>query len=117
MGETLIVEKKALQRGMYRNDVLKLLAMITMLIDHIGYMYFPGEMMWRTIGRLAFPIFAYQIAIGYSKTSNLKKYVQRLTLFAFITQIPYWFFNSSHARALHPVTRLVRGELSTVFIS
>lgn len=93
MVETLVVEKKVLQRSAYRNDMLKLLALVTMLVDHIGYMYFPDEMLFRIIGRLAFPIFAYQIALGYSRTSNLKKYVLRLSLFALITQIPYSFFN------------------------
>jgi hypothetical protein len=93
MGETLVAEKKVLQRGLYRNDMLKLLAIVTMLIDHIGYMYFPGEMLFRTIGRLAFPIFAYQIALGYSHTSNLKKYISRIFSFALITHIPYSFFS------------------------
>lgn len=93
MVETLVVEKKVLQRSAYRNDMLKLLALVTMLVDHIGYMYFPNEMLFRIIGRLAFPIFAYQIALGYSRTSNLKKYVLRLSLFALITQIPYSFFS------------------------
>jgi hypothetical protein len=91
--ETLVVEKQMLQRSAYRNDTLKLLALVTMLIDHIGYMYFPNEVLFRIIGRLAFPIFAYQIALGYSRTSNLKKYVLRLSLFALITQIPYSFFS------------------------
>lgn len=91
--ETLIYEDKVLKKASYRNDMLKLLAMVTMLIDHIGYMYFPNETLFRIIGRLAFPIFAYQIAIGYSKTSNLKKYVFRLSVFAIITQIPYSYFN------------------------
>lgn len=93
MGETIIVEKKVLQKNDYRNDVLKIFAMATMVIDHIGYMFFPGQLIYRTIGRLAFPIFAYQIAIGYSKTSNLGKYVLRLLIFAVIAQLPYWFFN------------------------
>lgn len=90
---TLAVEKKVLQKNAYRNDTLKILALATMLVDHIGYMFFPNEMLFRIIGRLAFPIFAYQIATGYSRTSNLKKYVLRLSLFALITQIPYSFFN------------------------
>lgn len=93
MIETSLIEKEVLQRNTHRNDILKLLAFVTMLIDHIGYMYFPDEVIFRIIGRLAFPIFAYQIALGYSKTSNLKKYVFRLSLFALITQIPYSFFN------------------------
>jgi hypothetical protein len=88
-----MIEKKVLQTSAHRNDMLKLLALGTMLADHIGYMYFPNEILFRIIGRLAFPIFAYQIAIGYSRTSNLKKYVLRLSIFALITQIPYSFFS------------------------
>lgn len=84
----MVMEKKT-----YRNDLLKILALVTMLIDHVGYALFPGFMFLRIIGRLAFPIFAYQIAIGYSKTSNLKKYTQRLLIFGLISQIPYSFFN------------------------
>jgi hypothetical protein len=91
--ETLVVEKKVLQTNAYRNDMLKMLALATMLVDHIGYMFFPNEMLFRIIGRLAFPIFAYQIAIGYSRTSNIKKYVLRISLFALLTQLPYSFFN------------------------
>lgn len=91
--EALVVEKKPVQRYQYRNDMLKLVAMATMLVDHIGYMYFPDETLFRIIGRLAFPIFAYQIALGYSRTSNLKKYVIRIFAFALVTQIPYSFFS------------------------
>jgi hypothetical protein len=91
--ETLVVEKKVPQSSTYRNDLLKLLAFVLMAVDHIGYMYFPSDIRFRIIGRLAFPIFAYQIALGYSKTSNLKKYTLRLFIFAVITQIPYSFFS------------------------
>ena len=35
---------------------LKMLAVVTMLIDHIGAIFFPGVMWLRAIGRLAFPI-------------------------------------------------------------
>jgi len=78
-----------------RNDVLKVIAMVTMLIDHIGYIFFPNMMILRTIGRIAFPIFAYLIGIGYEHTSSLKKYMVRLFIFAMITQLPYSFFNKN----------------------
>jgi len=76
-----------------RNDILKVIAMVTMLVDHIGYLFFPSMMIFRTIGRIAFPIFAYLIGIGYHHTSSLKKYMLRLFIFALVTQIPYSFFN------------------------
>ena len=84
---------KAIETVTYRNDMLKLFAILTMLIDHIGYMFFPKYRIFRTIGRLAFPIFAYQLSVGYIKTSNLKKYASRLLSFALISQIPYSFFS------------------------
>ena len=43
---------------------LKMLALITMTIDHIGFIFFPQVWWLRAIGRLAFPIFAYMIAEG-----------------------------------------------------
>lgn len=69
---------------------LKLIAITTMLIDHIGAIFFPGVEWLRMIGRLAFPIFAYFISEGYIKTSNIKKYMLRLLIFAFISQIPFY---------------------------
>lgn len=81
-----------------RNDSLKLIAMITMFIDHLGHMNIIADTFWntlsRTIGRISFPIFAYQIALGYSKTKNLKNYIKRLFIFALISQVPYILFNS-----------------------
>jgi len=76
-----------------RNDAIKIIAMVTMAIDHIGVLLFPSLRILRTIGRIAFPIFAYQIAKGYSKTRNKKKYASRIAIFAVISQIPYMWLN------------------------
>lgn len=75
-----------------RNDVLKFIAIITMIIDHVGAAFFPGIGIFRTIGRIAFPIFAYQLAIGYKHTSNLAAYGRRLFIFACISYVPYIYF-------------------------
>ena len=75
-----------------RNDVLKVIACLSMLIDHIGYGFFPGVMIFRIIGRIAFPIFAYHVAIGVIHTRNINKYMLRLFLFGVISQIPYSLF-------------------------
>lgn len=56
------------------NNTLKIIAMVSMLIDHIGLMIFPQYKILRIIGRLAFPIFAYMIAEGALYTRNRKKY-------------------------------------------
>lgn len=72
--------------------ILKILACIFMLIDHIGYAFFPKVEILRTIGRLAFPIFAFQINIGFDKTKNKEKYILRMILFTLISQLPFYFF-------------------------
>ena len=56
------------------NNQLKIIAMISMLIDHIGVAMFPNVMILRIIGRLAFPIFAYMIAEGCFYTKNKARY-------------------------------------------
>ena len=45
-------------------ELIKLIAMITMLADHAGKMFFPQYYLFRIVGRLAFPIYAYCIAVG-----------------------------------------------------
>ena len=71
---------------------LKIVAIVTMIIDHSGYLIKGGVSYFNYIGRLAFPIFAFQISQGYIHTKNLKKYITRLALFAVISQIPFTLF-------------------------
>ena len=73
---------------------LKIIACITMFIDHLGYAIFHKMSYFNYIGRLAFPIFAYQIGEGYVHTKNIKLYFFRLGLFAIVSQIPYMLFHS-----------------------
>lgn len=88
---------------------LKLIAYVTMLIDHIGAVLVEEIMTspraygvtlnanviyniyfaLRLIGRFAFPIFAFSIYEGFNKTRDVKKYMLRLFLFAIISEIPF----------------------------
>lgn len=62
--------------GILSNFHLKLIALITMTIDHVGMMFFPRYDIFRIIGRLSFPIFAFLIAEGCSYTRNkLKRFL------------------------------------------
>lgn len=65
---------------------LKLIAIISMVIDHIGYALFSNNLIMRSVGRLAFPIFTYCAMIGYFKTRDLKKYILRLFILGLISQ-------------------------------
>ncbi len=77
----------------HRNDALKIIALLTMLIDHIGAIFFPEQLLWRTIGRIAFPIFSWQLVEGFVHTSSRSKYALRLFLFGCVSQVPYMFLN------------------------
>jgi lysylphosphatidylglycerol synthetase-like protein (DUF2156 family) len=74
---------------------LKLIAIITMLIDHIGAILVPSNTMqyliMRCIGRLAFPIFVFLLVEGFYHTRDMKKYLLRLGAFALISEIPFDF--------------------------
>jgi len=71
------------------SSMLKVIACLLMLVDHMGAVFFPKVLILRMIGRLSFPIFAYLIAIGYSKTNSFFKYFYRLVIFAAVSQIPF----------------------------
>ncbi|GIP46024.1 fimbrial assembly protein fimC [Paenibacillus sp. J45TS6] len=65
------------------------IAMLTMLIDHIGAIFYQDQGIFRIIGRLAFPIYAFSTYLGYKYTRNMKRYTYRLLLLAIISQIPF----------------------------
>ena len=77
-------------------DLLKLIAIAAMLIDHIGGAFFPEVGVFRWIGRLAFPIFCYCLTVGLLYTHDVRKYLTRLGIFALVSQ-PFYIL------AFHPV--------------
>lgn len=96
-------------------DAIKLIALITMICDHIGFVLINNGVLYgynialhsyavtlktavpwiilrdflRTIGRLSFPLFAFCLSEGFSHTSNAYKYGARLAIFALISEIPF----------------------------
>ena len=76
-------------------DLLKLIAIVSMLIDHIGGAFFPEAGVFRWIGRLAFPIFCYCMTVGLLYTRDIKRYLGRLAVFAVVSQ-PFYVL------AFHP---------------
>ena len=80
-----------MKKGLTSNT-LKIIAIITMLIDHIGYYLYPNlnsetYVLFRTIGRIAMPLFTFLIVQGFLHTKNLIKYIYRIFLLGLITQI------------------------------
>lgn len=68
------------------NFTLKLLAVLFMVIDHIGYFFIQNEYnsYFRYAGRLAMPIFFFLFVEGFMKTSNRKKHFCRLALYSIL---------------------------------
>lgn len=67
-----------------QSTYIKLIAILTMFIDHLGLLVFPEYIFLRIIGRIAFPLFAYQIGISCLNTSNPRKYIFRIATFALV---------------------------------
>ena len=74
---------------MIDRSVLKWIAVLTMVIDHVGAILFPDQIWMRVIGRVAFPIYAYCLAEGFRYTSDYRRYLGRLALFAILSEIPF----------------------------
>ena len=73
--------------------MIKLLAAIFMIIDHIGYIFFPDIIIFRVIGRLSMPLFAYCIVRGYEysrQKGTIKKYFRNLVIFTVVSQLPFY---------------------------
>ena len=71
------------------NFWLKVIALLTMTIDHIGLLFMRGDTytVFRSIGRLALPLFCFMIAEGAIHTKSFKKYALRLGVMASVVSI------------------------------
>lgn len=68
---------------------IKLIAILSMTLDHVGAAFFPQMPAFRWIGRMAFPLFCYCLTVGMLYTRDIRRYLLRLTAFALISQ-PFW---------------------------
>ena len=81
--------------GFLTGNALKIIAAVAMVCDHAGLMFFPGTAVLRTIGRLAYPIFAFMIAEGCKYTRSKGRYFGMIFLLALTCQTVYFFVDGT----------------------
>jgi hypothetical protein len=102
----------------FGRELLKIIAIVTMVIDHIGNILYPDLLLLHVIGRLSFPLFAYLIALGIESTKKPKKYMMTLLSFALISQIPYFLaFEIQPFERLNILFSLFLGALTIYFFN
>lgn len=67
----------------------KIMAILLMLVDYIGLFLLNNNVIFRTVGRLAFPMFVFLLVDGYRRTRDLKKYLIRMFILFLVSYVPY----------------------------
>ena len=85
------------ERGLRRlsSNALKLTACVCMAVDHIGIVFMDNNYIMRAVGRLAFPVFAFLLVQGLLRTSDVRRYLLRLGIFAVVSLTPPQIFQVS----------------------
>lgn len=81
--------------GNMDTSFLKLLALVFMLVDHVGATLYPGVQELRMVGRIAFPLYAWCLVVGSVKTHSPLRYGLRLLGLALVSQ-PLYMMALSH---------------------
>lgn len=77
------------------SNTLKILAAVLMLVDHVGILFFPQDFIFRKIGRLSMPLFAFAISEGCRYTRDKLKHFVLPFCLGVLCQIVYYFFDGS----------------------
>lgn len=84
------------ERGLTGNQ-LKLIAIVTMTLDHLASVIWPGYathwwlLCLHALGRISAPVFWFLVAEGYRYTRSRRRYAARLLLFAAAGHFAYNF--------------------------
>ena len=84
--------------GFLSGNMLKLIAMLAMTIDHYAVLFEPYSDAWRIPGRIAFPIFAFFIAEGFHYTKSQLRYFLLLAVSGTVFQVVYFLFTGDSMR-------------------
>ncbi|MBQ9673977.1 MAG: hypothetical protein IJV39_05060 [Ruminococcus sp.] len=87
-----MILRSTIEKIRLNSNAIKIIAMFTMVIDHIGFIIFDNMKIFRIIGRLSFPLFAFMIAEGCRYTRNKLNYFLRIFILAVICQIFFEIF-------------------------
>ena len=87
------------------SNKLKIIACVSMVLDHIGFVLFPNVMVFRYMGRLALPIFAFFIAEGCLHTRSKVKYFLQMLSLALFCQV------------FHIAEELMNGKISRIYLN
>ena len=68
---------------------LKLIAMASMVLDHVGDNFFPDQVWMRVLGRIAMPVFAFCISEGFAHTHDKQRYLLRMGIFSLVSEVPF----------------------------
>jgi len=82
--------------GNENTGLLKVIALVFMVIDHCGVVFFPGVREMRLLGRIAFPLYVWCLCVGAEYTRNIWKYALRLLAVGIIAQ-PCFMLGLGHA--------------------
>lgn len=109
---------------------IKWIAMILMTLDHIGFYFFNTTgfstdfnltyFILRALGRIAFPLFAFFIAEGFTHTRNKYKYLLRLLIYAVVIEsilvFVYFYTGYNYMIESNPFWPLVFGLLALIVL-
>ncbi len=70
-------------------SLIKWAAMLFLIVDHVSLALLDNLYIGRLLGRIAFPLFAYMIAMGARYSSRPERYLRRIFIFALISEIPF----------------------------
>lgn len=80
------------ERKILSGNTLKTIALVSMVVDHVGLVFFPSIIIFRILGRLAFPIFAFMISEGARYTKNRLAYFLRMLICGIVFNAVYYYF-------------------------
>ncbi len=95
-------------------NLLKLIAMISMVIDHAGKMFFGQYQIMRILGRVAFPIYAYCVAVGCVYSRDRFKYLSRIVLMGLVSQ-PFYAMALAHTNQRMFAIRFAENPVGAAF--